>query len=85
MSGSQLPRIEVPTFDGNPLNWRMFWEQFDCAIYNKPQLTDSEKLKYLKDALKDSPAHHVVSGLTQTADSYEEAVRCLKITMIDLG
>ena len=28
MSGVQLPRIEVPTFDCNILSWRIFWEQF---------------------------------------------------------
>ena len=26
----KLPKLDVPTFDGNILNWRAFWEQF-CA------------------------------------------------------
>ena len=76
--GVQLPRIEVPTFDGNILNWQIFWEQFDSAIHNKSQLNDSDKLTYLRDALKDGPARYVIEGLTQMADSYQEAVRCLK-------
>ena len=78
MSGIQLPKIEVPTFDGNLLNWRYFWEQFENTIHNKTQLTDSDKLTYLRDALKDGPARHVVSGLTQTAENYMEAIRCLQ-------
>ena len=51
LSGIQLPRIKVPTFNGNLLNWRIFWEQFDSAIHSKPQLTDSYKLTYLREAL----------------------------------
>ena len=78
MSGIQLPRIEVPTFDGNILSWRIFWEQFDSTIHSKTHLTDSDKLTYLRDALKDGPARHVVSGLMQTSESYIEAVRCLQ-------
>ena len=31
------------------------------------QLSDAEKLAYLKDALKDGPAGHVIQGLAQTA------------------
>ena len=26
--GVRLPKLDVPTFDGNVLNWRTFWEQF---------------------------------------------------------
>ena len=78
MSGIQLPKIEVPTFDGDLLNWRYFWEQFENTIHNKTQLTDIDKLTYLRDALKDSPARYVVSGLTQTAESYGEAIKCLQ-------
>ena len=78
MSGVNLPRIEVPTFDGNILNWRIFWEQFDSAIHSKPQLTNSDKLTYLRDALKSGPAKSVISGLTQTSASYDEAVKCLQ-------
>ena len=27
-SGVRLPKLETPKFDGNLLNWRVFWEQF---------------------------------------------------------
>ncbi len=35
----KLPKLDVPTFDGNILHWISFWEQF-C-------ISDSEKLMYL--------------------------------------
>ena len=33
---------------------------------------------YLQDALKDCPARFVIDRLTQTSESYEEAIKCLK-------
>ena len=33
---------------------------------------------YLQDAVKDGPARFVIQGLTQTSESYEEAIKCLK-------
>ena len=74
----KLPKISVPSFDGNIMNWASFWEQFDAAIHSQRQLKDTEMLIYLKEALKDGPAKGVIMGLAQTADNYEEAVHCLK-------
>ena len=33
---------------------------------------------YLQDALKDGLARFIIQGLTQTSESYEKAIRCLK-------
>ena len=78
MAGVNLPRIEIPKFDSNILNWRSFWEQFQAAVHDKPQLSEVDKLTYLRDAVKGGPAMYVISGLTQTAESYGEAIQCLK-------
>ena len=40
MDRVNLPRIEVPKFDGNILNWRPFWEQFRAAVRDKPHLAE---------------------------------------------
>ena len=76
--GIRLPKISVPTFDGNMLNWTSFWEQFEIAVHSKEGLRDVEKLAYLKDAVKDGPAKHVIEGLSRTAGSYAEAIECLR-------
>ena len=68
----------VPTFDGTILNWRPFWEQFQAAAHDKPCLGDVDKLTYLRDALKGGPAMYIIQGLTQTAESYAEAIKCIK-------
>ena len=58
--GVRLPKISIPTFDGKILSWKSFWEQFDATIHSKAGLNDIEKLTYLQDALKDSPARFMI-------------------------
>ena len=65
--GVKLLKISVPTFNGNIIEWRSFWEKFQVSIHKKEHLPDTEKLAYLKDALKDGPARTVIQGLAQTA------------------
>ena len=70
--------MNVPTFNGNILNWNTFWQQFDVAIHSKAQLDDTEKLAYLRDALKDGQARHVIESLTHHAECYKEAIDFLR-------
>lgn len=76
--GVRLPKIDVPTFDGDLLNWKTFWEQFCIAIHDHRDLSDTEKLVYLRHSLKDGPARSVVEGLSQSGDQYTEAIESLK-------
>ena len=59
----KLPKFSVLTFDGNIMNWSNFWDQFSVSIHDKTELSDTEKLAYLRDALKDGPAESVIRGL----------------------
>ena len=77
-SGVRLPKISVPTFDGNVINWRSFWEQFTVSVHDRSNLSPAEKLTYLKHAVKDGPAKHVVEGLSGSGDQYKEAVDCMR-------
>ena len=76
--GVKLPKLDVPSFDGNILSWRTFWEQFEISIHNRPSLSGAEKLVYLRQALKDGSAKNVIEGLSRSGDCYEEAIECLK-------
>ena len=51
--GIKLPKIDVPTFDGDIMNWRRFWEQYGVSIHSTTNLTDPGKLAYLRQLLKD--------------------------------
>ena len=75
--GIKLPKFEGPTFDGNIMNWRSFWEQYNVSIHSKPQLSNHKKLAYLQQALKSDPAKYVIEGLSGTGGSYYEAIDCL--------
>ena len=77
-SGVQLPKISIPNFDGKVLSWKSFWKQFDATIHSKPGLNDIEKLMYLQDHPKDSPARFMIQGLTRTSENYEEVIKLLK-------
>ena len=78
LSRVKLPKLSVPTFEGKVLNCKRFWEQFNATIHCKTRLNDTEELMYLQEALKDGLARFVIEGLTQTSESYEEGIKCLK-------
>ena len=67
-TGVKLPKIDVPTFDGNILNWQTFWEQFSIAIHERSSLSDTEKLVYLHHSLKDGAVKKVIEGLSRSGD-----------------
>ena len=64
--GVKLPKLEVPTFNGNILHWRSFWEQFSISVHGRSNLSAAEKLVYLQQALKGSPARSTIEGLSRT-------------------
>ena len=76
--GIKLPKLEVPTFDGNILNWKSFWEQFCVSIHNRPSLSNSEKLVYLQSALREGSAKRTIEGLSRSGEYYSEAIECLQ-------
>ena len=76
--GVKLPKLDVPTFDGNILNWRSFWVQFRISVHDRSSLSDPEKLVYLQHSLKDGSARNVIEGLSRSGENYSEAVKCLK-------
>jgi len=68
----------VPTFDGDILKWKSFWDQFSVSIHKRSHLTAAEKMAYLQNALKDKTAKSTIEGLTKSGEHYEEAVKCFQ-------
>ena len=77
-AGVKLPKLDVPTFDGNIIHWRQFWDQFTVAVHSKTSLSNAEKTVYLQQAIKDGTAKNAIEGLSHSGDNYEEAVECLR-------
>lgn len=44
---SQLPKLTLLTFGGDPLKWQTFWDSFEPAVHTNNVLTDVQKLNYL--------------------------------------
>ena len=76
--GDRLPKLDVPTFNGDILSWQTFWEQFCVSVHERPHLSDAEKLVYLRQALKDGTAKNTIEGLSRSGEHYTEAVECLR-------
>ena len=75
---AKLPRLSIPTFDGDILKWPTFWSQFEVSVHNHAKLTEAEKLAYLRQALQEGPASQTIEGLSTLGNKYSEAIKCLK-------
>lgn len=73
---AKLPRLELPKFGGEILDWQVFWDQFVAVVDNSdmPKVT---KFTYLQSLLYDE-AKTVISGLATTETNYVEACKLLK-------
>ena len=78
-NGSQhrLPKLEIPTFKGDPLQWQGFWDQFSTSVHDHDRLSDIDRFNYLKGRLV-GQALDAISGLSLSSANYKEAVQILK-------
>ena len=51
-TASKLPKLTLPVFSGNPLDWLTFWDLFQVAIHLNPNLSGVQKFNYLKAQLQ---------------------------------
>ena len=70
-SVARLPKLELPHFGGNPLEWTAFWDQFS-AMVDDMDMPDITKFVYLRSLL-DGEAKATVEGLTLTGPHYKTA------------
>ena len=59
----KLPKIDVPMFDGELLHWQTFWEQFTISVDKHSDISNTEKLVYLRYSLKDGSAKNIIESL----------------------
>ena len=72
-----LPKINIKSFGGDPLQWLTFWDSFSAAIDKNHGLSDIEKMNYLNGMLKGEAAR-AISGLPLTEENYKKAIELLK-------
>ena len=73
---SRLPKLVLPTFNDNPLQWQTFWASFKAAVDSNPCLSQVQKFSYLCQLQGD--AAHVISGLPLTETKYMHSIALLR-------
>jgi hypothetical protein len=72
----KLPKLNLPVFSGNLLEWQTFWDCFETSIHSNNSLSDVEKFSYLRSLLC-GEALQIVSGFTLTNTNYRQALDVL--------
>lgn len=73
----KLPKLDLPVFNGDPINWTVFWDLFKTSVHDQP-IAKVQKIAYLKNAKLSGPAAAAVAGLSITDDNYDIAINALK-------
>ena len=76
-ASARLPKLELPRFSGDYLEWQTFDEMFTCSVDNNLNLSNIEKFSYLKASLKGDAAK-CIEGLGLTAENYANAKQILQ-------
>ncbi|XP_057374753.1 uncharacterized protein LOC130695607 [Daphnia carinata] len=71
------PKITLPRFNGDILQWQSFWQAFVAEIESDESLADINKFNYLLGQL-DQKVLATVAGLTPSNENYEVLMDLLK-------
>ncbi|CAJ0588946.1 unnamed protein product [Cylicocyclus nassatus] len=77
VDASILSKLELPTFDGNLLDYPELQSRFATLVGNKVQLDDTTKFSLLKSCLR-GKALQVIQGLSMTPANYKVAMDILR-------
>lgn len=76
-SNVRLPKIALPSFDVNVIQWTNYYETFTVLIHKEPSLNDLQKYQYLRSSLS-GPAAAQIASLKLNAANYEVALDLLR-------
>ena len=72
-----LPKLQLPVFDGNLQQWQEFWDIHKVTIHEQQTMPAVSKLSYLKNVLKGS-ALSAIAGIPLTSENYSLIVKLLQ-------
>jgi len=67
-----LPRLQLPRFAGDPLEWPAFISLFKCLVHDQP-ITDTQRMTHLQRTL-DGDAKKLISGMLNHGHMYKTAL-----------
>lgn len=82
-SAVHLPKVELPKFSGNVIEWTSFWDKFKEAV-DHCDLPAVGKFTYLQSLLE-GDAKATIQGLSVTENQYTEAIDLLEIAEKHFG
>ena len=74
---NRLPKLVLPSFNGNPLEWQSFWDTFRSAVHDNSTISDVQKFNYLREQLRDG-AERVIARLPLTNANYAKSIQLLE-------
>ena len=74
---SKLPDLQLPTFDGQIMEWNGFWERFQSQVGSLNDLPRSSKFTYLVGQLR-GEALRTVQGIIPSEENYSVLEATLK-------
>lgn len=72
----KLPRLDLPTFDGEILQWKNFFDMFSASVHSSQSLSKIQKFTYLKAALS-GEAEASIADLSLSDANYDVAIKTL--------
>ena len=73
----KLPKIDLPTFDGNVLCWQPYYQSIKVSVVDNSALAEVQKLEYLMRSLK-GPAAEAVKRFAVVQENYQPVLEALK-------
>ena len=73
----KLPKLSIAPFEGSYVKWLTFWDSYESAVHNNPELSDVNKFTYLQPLLQ-KEAKDSIAGLALTSANYQAAIEILK-------
>ena len=77
-SSYKVSALAIPKFNGKIQNWISFWQEFEHAIHQKVDMSESVKMVYLKQSITEPGLHTTISDLGIEPGSYAAAVKLLQ-------
>ena len=72
----KLPKLSIPPFDGDPLNFQEFIENFTASVDSNEQLSGQEKFLYLRSLLKGTALKSIQGAMNEA--NYDSALKIIK-------
>ncbi|XP_068211733.1 uncharacterized protein [Palaemon carinicauda] len=75
----RLPKLDLPHFTGDVLEWNSFWELYNVSVHQRGDLELIQKFSYLQSLLT-GDALKLISGFKLEAANYSQAISLLSTT-----